>query len=68
MAEQSKANIFEPDQTILRENDPGDSAYIILSGLVEVSKIIEGQRVVLDRLGPGSIFGDGHQHRLKVSR
>ena len=58
MAEQSKANIFEPGKTILRENDPGDSAYIILSGLVEVSKIIEGQRVVLDRLGPGSIFGE----------
>ena len=58
MAEQNKAGKFEPGQIILRENTPGDSAYIIFSGKVEISKIIEGQRVVLDRLGPGSIFGE----------
>jgi len=58
MVEKSKGSKFEPGQVILRENSPGDSAYIILSGKVEISKVIEGQRVVLDRLGPGSIFGE----------
>ncbi len=43
---------------IIRENTPGDSAYIIIKGKVEVSKVIDGQRVVLDTLGPGSIFGE----------
>ncbi len=43
---------------IIRENTPGDSAYIIIRGSVEVSKVIDGQRVVLDTLGPGSIFGE----------
>jgi len=58
MAEQGKYLEFEPGQIILRENTPGDSAYILLSGSVEISKRIEGQRVVLGRLGPGSIFGE----------
>ena len=43
---------------IIRENTSGDSAYIIIKGMVEVSKVIDGQRVVLDSLGPGSIFGE----------
>jgi len=58
MAEQAKIQEFEPGQVILRENTPGDSAYIILSGGVEITKRIEGQRVVLVRLGPGGIFGE----------
>ncbi|HUU29293.1 MAG TPA: cyclic nucleotide-binding domain-containing protein [archaeon] len=58
MVKQGNVQNFEPGQLILRENSPGDSAYIILSGKVEVSKVIEGQRIVLDRLGPGSIFGE----------
>ena len=58
MAEKIKSHQFDPGQVILRENTPGDSAYIILSGEVEITKIIEGQRVVLDTLGPGSIFGE----------
>jgi len=58
MAETSSLQQFEPGQVIIRENTPGDSAYIILSGRVEVTKRIEGQPVVLVRLGPGSIFGE----------
>ncbi|MBW7995157.1 MAG: cyclic nucleotide-binding domain-containing protein [Candidatus Glassbacteria bacterium] len=49
---------FKPEDIIIRENTPGGSAYIILKGRVEVSKVIDGQRVVLDSLGPGSIFGE----------
>lgn len=58
MAESSNTVQFESGQVIIRENTPGDSAYIILSGRVEVSKRIEGQAVVLVTLGPGSIFGE----------
>lgn len=58
MSGQSKTSKFEPGAAILRENTPGDSAYIILSGQVEISKVIEGQRVVLDKMGPGNIFGE----------
>ena len=58
MAEQAKIQEFEAGQVILRENTPGDCAYIILSGGVEITKRIEGQRVVLVRLGAGGIFGE----------
>jgi CRP/FNR family transcriptional regulator, cyclic AMP receptor protein len=58
MAELGKFQEHEAGQVILRENTPGDSAYIILSGGVEITKRIEGQRVVLVRLGPGGIFGE----------
>jgi len=58
MAEQAKIQEFEAGQVILRENPPGDSAYIILSGGVEITKRIEGQKVVLVRLGAGGIFGE----------
>ncbi len=58
MAEQARSQEFEAGEIILRENTPGDSAYIILSGGVEISKRIEGQRVVLVNLGPGGIFGE----------
>lgn len=58
MAESSNTVQFDAGQVIIRENTPGDSAYIILAGRVEVSKRIEGQAVVLVTLGPGSIFGE----------
>ena len=58
MSERSTDKNFAPGETILRENMPGESAYIVLSGKVEISKIIEGQRVVLIRMGPGHIFGE----------
>jgi len=51
-------NVYESGQVIIRENSPGDCAYIILKGKVEITKIIDGQKVVLDTMGPGSIFGE----------
>ncbi|MEA2064257.1 MAG: cyclic nucleotide-binding domain-containing protein [Gemmatimonadota bacterium] len=58
MAGPTKNETYEADQVILREDKPGDCAYIIISGEVEVTKRIEGQKVVLVRLGPGGIFGE----------
>ena len=49
---------FGRGEIIIRENTPGDCAYIVLKGQVEISKIIDGQRVALDTLGPGAIFGE----------
>ena len=58
LAAEKPTNVFNAGQAIIRENSPGDSAYIILKGKVQVTKIIDGQKVVLDTLGPGSIFGE----------
>jgi pSer/pThr/pTyr-binding forkhead associated (FHA) protein len=45
-------------EVILREVDPGDSAYLILEGEVSVRKFTESGELELARLGPGEIFGE----------
>ena len=50
---------FEPNGTIFREGDWGDSLYMIVDGQVEVTRDIAGQGdVTLRRLGPGECFGE----------
>ncbi len=49
---------FKPGEVIIRENTPGNNAYIIQSGKVEVSKNFGNQRVVFTILDKGSIFGE----------
>lgn len=49
---------FKPGEVIVRENTPGNSAFIIDSGKVEVSKNIGNQRIVFTKLERGSIFGE----------
>ena len=44
---------------IFKEGDPGDGIYVIRSGQVEISALIEQkERRVLGRLGPGDFFGE----------
>lgn len=46
-------------QPIFNEGDPGNGIYIVRTGLVEISALIEGgQSRILARLGPGEIFGE----------
>ena len=49
---------FKPGEVIVRENTLGNSAYIIESGKVKVSKNIGNQRIVFTKLGKGAIFGE----------
>jgi NTE family protein len=50
---------FQPDDVIVREGDPGDSLFIIETGLVEVFLLsATGEATVLSRLGPGEAFGE----------
>lgn len=43
---------------IFKEGDKGDYAFTILSGLVEISRKIDGERKVLAQLGPDEIVGE----------
>lgn len=43
---------------VLREGDPGQGAYVVLRGQVQVSKQDAGRSVELARLGPGELFGE----------
>jgi hypothetical protein len=49
---------YAPNDLIIRENDPGESAYIIESGKVAVTKESNGRPVHIATLGPGSTFGE----------
>jgi sigma-B regulation protein RsbU (phosphoserine phosphatase) len=51
--------VFPAGHVVFEDNAPGDTLYIIKSGLVQVSKTLDnGQEHVLAELGPGEFFGE----------
>ena len=58
LAEQVELAQFAPRQRIYRINDPGDRAYVMIAGSVQVTTIDEDhQDVVVDQPGRGEFFG-----------
>ena len=49
---------LEPGELLFAENDPGDSAYVIVSGSVEVVKATEGREALVAVRGAGSVIGE----------
>ncbi len=49
---------YSSGEVIIRENDAGESAFIIEKGKVAVSKEINGGKVHIDDMGCGEIFGE----------
>ena len=49
---------FDTDEYIFSEGDPGDCAYIIDSGMIELAFDKEGQKVAMATLTKGEIFGE----------
>ena len=47
-----------PNKLIFTEGMEGDSAYIVKRGKVGISKVIDGHKVIIAELGPGTIFGE----------
>ncbi len=50
--------LFQAGQLVCRENDPGDSFYIILSGSVEVFAEQGGQHIAIANRHAGEFFGE----------
>ena len=58
LAEQVEIDQFAPRQRIYRIGEPGERAYVLISGAVDVTTIDEDhQDVVIDRPGPGEYCG-----------
>jgi len=58
LADQVELRRFPARQRIYKTGDPGEKAYVLLSGKVEVAVIDEdNQEVVIDRPASGEIFG-----------
>lgn len=49
---------YQDGQTIFEEGKFGDWIYVILSGSVEISRVLEGEKYVIAILNPGEIFGE----------
>jgi tRNA A-37 threonylcarbamoyl transferase component Bud32 len=49
---------FDPGTEIVRDGDAADAAYIVTQGSCEVFRMVDGERTVLRRIGPGEIFGE----------
>jgi serine/threonine-protein kinase len=49
---------FAKGDTVLREGETGEAAYVIREGTCEAYKTIAGERRVLRRMGPGDVFGE----------
>jgi CRP/FNR family cyclic AMP-dependent transcriptional regulator len=49
---------FHDGQIIFEEGSSGDWIYVIDSGAVELSKQVNGEKIVIEVLGPGDVFGE----------
>ncbi len=49
---------FQDGQVIFKEGANGDWIYVVDEGKIELSKQVEGRKVVIEILNPGDIFGE----------
>ena len=56
--ERAPRRTYEAGAVVIREGEPGDEAFVIVSGKCVVTATSEGGRVVLRELGPGDVFGE----------
>ena len=49
---------YKAGDVIVKEGSHGAAVYVLSSGKVEISKMVQGKRIVLDILGPGEMFGE----------
>ena len=50
--------VYEDNQMIFLESEPGNELYVIQEGKVKISKVYNDKEVLLDVLKPGDIFGE----------
>jgi CRP/FNR family cyclic AMP-dependent transcriptional regulator len=49
---------YKAGKVILREGSHGVAVYVVRSGKVEISKLVQGKKIVVETLGPGDMFGE----------
>ena len=50
--------VFEKDQMVFCENEPGNDLYIVQRGKIRITKLINNTEVQLNIMKPGDIFGE----------
>jgi serine/threonine-protein kinase len=56
--ERAPHRTYETGQVVIREGEPGNEAFVIVSGRCVVTAMSDGKPVVLRELGPGDVFGE----------
>jgi CRP-like cAMP-binding protein len=54
----AKHRIYQPGETILSQGEKADNCYLLLRGEVDVSTLHKGHNIVVQRVQPGSFFGE----------
>ena len=54
----SDYRVYNKGDQLINVNDLGDDTFIIISGKVEISRIIDGKSTVIETLEPGAVFGE----------
>ena len=49
---------YKDGQIIFKEGRHGDWIYVVLSGSVEISKVVRGRKYIVSVLEPGEVFGE----------
>lgn len=49
---------FQDSQLIFAEGSYGDWIYVVESGNVELSKTVDGEKIIIEVLKPGDVFGE----------
>ena len=58
LANEMGEDAFAGDIFVFLEGEPAARVHIVRAGLVELSKLVNGRRVILQLLRPGDVFGD----------
>lgn len=56
--ERAPRRTYAAGSLVVREGDPGDEAFVVVSGRCRVFTSVDGERRVLRELGPGDLFGE----------
>jgi signal transduction histidine kinase len=58
LAELTEPLTLAPGELLIREGDPGDAMYVVVTGELDVTKLTGGVEIELARVGPGTIQGE----------
>ena len=58
---------YQNGQVVFHESSQGDWFYIVEEGKIELSKTLNGEKIVIETINPGGIFGEV-SYILKVPR
>lgn len=50
--------VYYPGDTVFREGEQGECAFIVQEGMIEITRDDNGKKAVLGSIGKGGIFGE----------